>query len=298
MSLLDAGHAAAMEAVREMAPYSPDGATQTPATPAGSEQAPEAATPEDSFTKLDPNALPPEVQPYYKSMQADYTRKQQEVAPFRTLAEETGLDVDGLRQAAELYSALQDPQQLVQFHTELSTALQQQGLTPAEASAAATQHIAETQTGATPAEQNWSDDPEERRIQDLESRLAQFEQAQAAQAETMKREQMQVALVSEMNRQESLVKEAHPDWTQSDIDGVYELSAFYGGNLIDASNRYDEIVSDRIARILNGKAGVAANTAMAPLPNATATSRPNSFGGDLDAAHKAAMQLVRSMPAS
>ncbi|MGE5596439.1 MAG: hypothetical protein ACM3S1_10455, partial [Hyphomicrobiales bacterium] len=151
MSLLDAGHAKAMEAIKEMAPASSAGGdsievaepgTTPTTTPEGTQQTTEGTTPAgDSFTKLDPNSLPPELRPFYTSMQADYTRKMQEAAPFRQLADEVGLDPDGLRQAAELYSALQDPQALVEFHTELTNALMAEGLTHAEATAAATQHI-------------------------------------------------------------------------------------------------------------------------------------------------------------
>lgn len=55
------------------------------------------------FTPQDPNELPEEVKPYYKSMQADYTRKLQEVADLRsqvqeqaTQYEETMAEVDAL----------------------------------------------------------------------------------------------------------------------------------------------------------------------------------------------------------
>jgi hypothetical protein len=229
-------------------------------------------------------------------MQGDYTRKMQEAAPFRQLGNETGLDVDGLRNAAELYSALQDPNQLVQFHGELTAALQAQGLSPAEATAAATQHVTEVAAGGSGTQGEWVD-PEEQRFQGLESRIAQFEQAQAQQQANAEAERMQMALVGEMNRQESLVREQHPDWTQNDIDAIYELAPFYGGMLTDAANRYDEIVSDRVTRILNGKGAVASNPAHAPLPPAIAgVTQPQGFGDDLDAAHKAAMAAARLLP--
>jgi hypothetical protein len=34
----------------------------------------------ESFTKFDPNVLPEDMQQVYRSMQADYTRKTQEIA--------------------------------------------------------------------------------------------------------------------------------------------------------------------------------------------------------------------------
>lgn len=289
-------HQAGLAAAAALPADPAETATPTEATPEGEQATPEAVTTEDSFTRLDPNAIPAELQPYYKSMQADHTRKTQEAAPYRRLAEETGLDVDGLKQAAELYTALQDPTQIVQFHSELTAALREQGLTPAEASAAATQHIQETQSGTAEQETAWSDDPDERRLQELEAKLAHIEESSKAEAEARQREQMQMSLVAEMNRQEAFVREAHPDWQQDDVDAVYELSAFYGGNLVDAAARYDDIVSARVARILNGK-GAAATGTPAPLPvQGGAVTKPMDFGGDLDAAHKAAMKLVRSLP--
>lgn len=272
-----------------------DGATPTEATPQGTEQGAAATTEVDSFTGLDPSTIPPELQPYYKQMQADYTRKTQAIAPYRQLAEQSGLDVGGLTQAAELYSALQDPQQLVEFYGELTTALEAQGLTRAEAQVAATQHIVEQQGGAATEEGGYVD-PEEARIRSLEQKLAGFEQSQAATAEAQRNEQMQMRLVAEMNRQEMVVKESHPDWGQDDIDAVYELSAFYGGDLVTASNRYDEIVSARVTRILNGKGQAAADPALAPFTGAASTTRGLSFGSDLDAAHKAALAAARQLP--
>lgn len=291
-------HRAGLEAAAALPPDPSEGTTPPVATPEGtqSEQGATADADTPSFTKLDPNALPPELRPYYESMQADYTRKTQEIAPTRALQSELGLDTDGLRHAAELYTALQDPQQLVQFHSELTTALQAEGLSPAEASAAATQHIAETAQGTQGGEDFSQLDPEERRIQELESRLTRFEDSQRAESERLQQERQQLAFVAEMNQQESAVRESHQDWTQSDIDATYELSAFNGGNLIAAAARYEEIISDRIARILNGKGAVAADAAHAPLPPAlSGVTRPQKFGS-LEEAHKAAMAAAKLLP--
>lgn len=303
MSALDAGHAAALEAIKDMAPVvstggdglqTPEPGTTPTTTPEGTQSA-EGTTDPDSFTKLDPNALPPELQPFYRSMQGDYTRSKQEIAPFRGIAEETGLDADGLRSAAELYAALQDPQQLVQFHSELTNALMESGLSPAEAQAAATEHI----TGAPAADPLEGLDPEERRVAELEARLARFEEQQRADAESRAEQMRQAAFVAEMNRQEQLIKDQHkddPTFTQADLDFIYELSAFYGGSLVDAHDRYMDGVSDRVARILSGKGAVASSPAFTPAPPAVpGVTRPQKFA-DVDEAHKAAMELVRRMP--
>lgn len=272
-----------------------DGATPTDATPQG-EGTGAATTQIDSFTGLDPNSIPAELRPYYDSMQADYTRKTQAIAPFRQLSEQSGLDVAGLTQAAELYSVLQDPTSLVEFHGELTSALEAQGLTRVEAQAVATQHIVDTQ-GGSPVEQGGYVDPEEARIQALEQRLAGFENERNTAAEAQRTERLQMNLIAEMNRQEMIVKESHPNWDQDDIDATYEISAFYGGDLVAAANRYDEIVSARVTKILNGKGQAASSQALAPLTGAgVATTRGMNFGSDLNAAHKAAMEAARQLP--
>jgi hypothetical protein len=287
-------HQAGLAAAAALPADGTEGATPAEATPEGTpEQA--ATAPADSFTRLDPNALPAELRPYYESMQADYTRKTQEIAPTRQLQSELGLDGDGLRQAAELYNALQDPQQLVEFYNELSTALQAQGLTPAQAEQAATQHIQDTLTpgGEDPALM----DPEERRLADLEAKLARFEQSQQAEAQQRQNEQRQMYLIAETNRQEAVVREQYPDWTQEDIDATYEMSSFYGGSLIDAAARLADYTSSKVARILNGKGAVASNPANATLPPALAgVTKPLGFGDDLEAAHKAALEAARALP--
>lgn len=272
-----------------------DGATQTEATPTGAEGEGAATTPEvDSFTRLDPSTIPAELRPYYDSMQADYTRKTQEVAPYRKLAEDTGLDVDGLRQSADLYAALQDPAQIVQFHSELTAALQAQGLTQAEATAAATQTVQESLAGG---EDLSSLDPEEQRFQALEAKLAGFEQAAKADAEQRQNEARAGHIVAEMNRQQMVIQEQHPDWGQEEIDATYELSAFYGGNLIQAASRFEEFMSNRVSKVLNGKSQSAQNPALAPLPAAVpGLSRGMDFGDDLNAAHKAALAAAKLLP--
>lgn len=47
----------------------------------------QSAPAEESFSNLDPKSLPPEMQAFYKSLQADYTRKMQTIAETRKKAE-------------------------------------------------------------------------------------------------------------------------------------------------------------------------------------------------------------------
>src|SRR4051812_17293053 len=55
------------------------------AVDSGAEQ---GATNEDTFSSIDPNSLPPELLPIYKSLQGDYTRKTQGLAEERKAFEQ------------------------------------------------------------------------------------------------------------------------------------------------------------------------------------------------------------------
>jgi len=74
--------------------------------------------------KLDPNKIPPELVPFYKSMQADYTRKTQALAQERKLIENL-LD-NALSNPAIAQQLMNDPNfvQTAQQHPELAQKLQ------------------------------------------------------------------------------------------------------------------------------------------------------------------------------
>jgi hypothetical protein len=91
----------------------------TPAPEGQPEPEPSPEPSENSFTNVDPKTLPPELQATYKSLQADYTRKTQEAAPYRKFAEQTGLGVDDLQRVLTEYNQFSNmlqnnPAQLVQ----------------------------------------------------------------------------------------------------------------------------------------------------------------------------------------
>lgn len=289
----EAMHTAGLQAAAALPPDPAEGTTPPSATPEGGSTEQAATAPADSFTRIDPNALPAELRPYYESMQGDYTRKTQEIAQTRQLQTELGLDGDGLRSAAELYSALQDPEQLVSFYNELTSALEANGLTPAQAAQAATEHIqGTTEPGVDPALM----DPEERRLADLEAKLSRFEQERTAEVEQRQRDMQNMALVAEMNRQEQLVREAYPSWSQADIDATYAFAG-NGTDLVEAASKLAAYTADKVSRILDGKGAVASNPAHATLPPALAgTTRPQGFGDDLDAAHRAALEAAKLLP--
>ena len=101
----------------------PNATTEPESTPteptAEPEGQPQQEPSPESFTNIDPNTLPPELQSIYKSLQGDYTRKTQEVAPIRKFAEQTGLGAEELQQIVQEYNMFSNvlqnnPLQLVQ----------------------------------------------------------------------------------------------------------------------------------------------------------------------------------------
>lgn len=227
-----------------------------PSTP---ESAPD--TPPNLFEgeAVNPDTLPAELQPLAKQLQAAFTRKTQELAQQRTQLESLG-SLDELSQAAELYRNLQDPGYLQEFHSELTRALEAQGLTPGQARAEAARQIeGSTAPTASLSDQlaRLKDDPElapvAESLNSFQARLDKFEAAQAERAQAEQMAQAQMALAGEIQRQEMAVRQSNPSYTQEDIDAVYELSAFHDGSLIEAQQRYEQIVNNRVERYLASK---------------------------------------------
>lgn len=222
----------------------------------------EAPAVEDTFDggNVNPDTLAPELQAVYKQLQADYTRKTQDVAAQRAQLEQFG-DLSQIQQAVELHRTLQDPQTLVQFHSELSRALEQQGLTPAQASVAATQQIEQAQTppGAQDAltaqlrEQYPELAPLLEQQAAVQARLDQFESQQSERLQAEQLAYTQMAMSGELQRQEMAIRQSNPAYEQGDIDAVYELSAFFDGNLLEAQQRYEQIGNALLGRYLASK---------------------------------------------
>lgn len=85
------------------------------------DDAEETRSEEESFTSIDPNALPEELKATYKSLQADYTRKTQEVAKIRKeseqqakVLEERIRELEKSRQPEVQGSQQLTPQQVIQ----------------------------------------------------------------------------------------------------------------------------------------------------------------------------------------
>lgn len=226
----------------------------TPATPEGQATEEAATDAPDSFTKLDPNAIPPEVKPYYDSMLADYTRKTQEAAGWRNLGKDLGIDSpDQVREAAELYAYLQDPNNMRELYDSLGQYLGQ----PVEPAAATRPDPVQGVDDAFAA----LDDPA---VSDIRRELADLRQQMSQQEETRQQEALQWQLIGEMNRQEAALKEQHPEWGQEDWDALWAASVSTNGDLHAAAAQIEAAQNAAITRLLNAKATAASTPGLVP----------------------------------
>jgi hypothetical protein len=159
-----------------------------------------------------------------REMQADYTRKTQEVAAQRKEAE----------QALEFINALNtDPSFALQVHETLSQALQQQGYSVEQANAAANQQM----------QGNADDlfvDPYMEKIQELENWKTAQEQ-RIREAEASARIESSIAAIRSDN----------PAYKDDDIKDILTMAFAYGGDVLQAANAYKTVTQ----RIVEGYVG-------------------------------------------
>ena len=265
-------------------------------------------TPADSSfmgENFDPASLPPELQPAYKQMQAHWTRTLQQAAPYRRLAEEYQIeDPAQLREVIQFHQDLQDPSSWKAIHQELGQLLEQQGLSPAQADAAATQALQQQAQSQDPMAA-FAEDPEFQPIRsafdsirnDVQSLKAELEQAREAE----RQQQIQMAIQGEHQRQENIIRQSRPDWGDNDVESIYQLSVSMGGNLLDAAARYEAMQASWAERFVGQKESPNPVTAETVLPGAVSQQEQGGEAGrvpTLDEAHTALMAHLRSIGAA
>ena len=223
-------------------------ASQSPSQgPSGDAGAAGNADTQESFTSINPDDLPEELQGGWKQLQAAFTRKTQELAEMRKAYESFGeTDPRQIMEAYEFVNALQtDPRVAMQVHQELSQVLQAQGFTPAEAAQGAQQMMQQQsqQPQQDEFDMSWMDDetgfgvPPE--VQQELNEMRQFR----AQYEA---ERQQQQFMYQIQAQEHAIREQHPEYGESDYDRMYKLAATTG-DLFTAEREYaqwkDQIVS-------------------------------------------------------
>lgn len=233
----------------------------------------------DSFTHIDPNTLPEELRPFHRQLQGDYTRKTQEAAPWRKLAEELGVgSPDEIREAVQLYAYLQDPANLSDFNRQLSEALGAE----------------QPQAAPPPAFSDLDDDldADSPAFAALRNELADLRSALEERDRQAQAQQLQWAMIGEINRQEALLQEQHPEYKQEDWDAIYGIAPAFGGDLIQAANLLESYSSHRVGAFLNGKSVVQETQGIQPAPVRTAEV-PRDLSGAEDPELRGATQEAR-----
>lgn len=213
----------------------------------------------DTFTQVNPDNLPEELKPYWQQLQADYTRKTQQIAEQRKAYEAFGeTDPTQALEALQFVQALQsDPNVAQQVHAELTQALMAAGLSPSQAFATASNQMQgnQDQPQLQPQDPNvWSEDELEFGTDpQVMQKLNQFEQFM----QSYENDRAEQQRMFEIQRQDSAIRHAHPEYTDQDMKRIYELSSWHG-DLFSAEKEWASIRSDIVAGFLNDKKNVPA----------------------------------------
>jgi hypothetical protein len=274
----------------EQAPApTPEGATD--AAPEEEGQAPPEVAPQveqpETFDggKFNPDDLPPELQDGWKQLQAAFTQKTQELAAERQQFEALG-DPEAIQQAVDLYNRIGDPTNWQQLHAELTQAMQGMGMTPFEAQQAATEAM--TQQPAAPegdTAQFEDMDPEvaslAQQLAETRQELDSFRQGFQEQLMNQEAERQYIQALTEIQKQEAAIREAHPQWGDDKIQAAYEFSSFYNGNLAQGAARLEQVLAQERELYLSQKSGAMDDSTRTPattfVADATKVSEPTTL---------------------
>lgn len=273
-----------------------------PPTEAPAVQPETPAAEETPFTHIDDATLTPELLQLKRSLQADYTRKTQEAAPWRKLSSELGVEKpEDFKDALEVYNRLRDPRNWPTIHGELADYMQQYGMTPQEASREASNQLMNLapDTPLDP-EQTYSGDGDEGYSPQIVQMLQQQQKQIADLTNSYKRdkEQQQQAtqlqqVAEALTRSETAIRGQNPHYTDDDIEAIYNLMGD-DGNLVGAQQRYESIIGNRVARYITSK-GTVQMGQPSPVPGAGVQSEEPPRPRTPEEAHRAAMAHVAAL---
>jgi hypothetical protein len=229
----------------------------------------------ESFTGFDPTILPEDMQAVYKSMQADYTRKTQEIAELRRSYEsfsEAGVDPDAALQAVGF---LQELNTNPNFALEVAEQIRLNAGTP---------DVAQSESMIAP-------DVNDNSYDGLPPALAvELEQMRQFREEMLDM-QAQQETMAELEAMESTIRTANPNYSDEDVEAIYSLAYSTDGDLMAAADAYHGIQQRLLGNYLQSKSVPHGAT---PAPSAPSSVPGKSFAS-LDDAHKAALEAVRNI---
>lgn len=250
-------------------------------TDAAVEEQPVDSTPvveqaiEDSFTGLDPTGLPEDLQPLYKNMQADYTRKTQELAEQRkqfSQFDEYGIDPNYALEAVGFIARLEsDPQFAAEVMAQLSPSNEQ----PMVAQQS-------NQDGVPNNEEGYDSLPP--------ALMQELEQMRAFRSE-MQEAQVHQQMIQELEVEEAQIRSQYPHYNDDDIERIYGLANATDGDLLAAQEIYNQMEQGVLNKYLQSKQVPLGATS----PGGAPASVPGQAFASLDDAHKAALEAVRNL---
>jgi len=260
----------------EQAPPAPTPEGATDAAPEAEVQAEAEVAPEPTQTetfdggKFNPDDLPPELQDGWKQLQAAFTQKTQALAEREKQFTELG-DPESLQQAVDLYTRIGDPTNWQQLHAELTQAMQGMGMTPLAAEQAATEALTPAPAPAPDTAQFEDMDPEmaslAKQLQETRSELDQFKAGFQEQLQNQEAERQYIQAITELQKQEAAIREAHPSWGDDKIEAAYQLSSFYNGSLAQGAARLEQVLAAERELYLSQKAGAMDDSTRTPATN-------------------------------
>jgi len=228
----------------------------------------------ESFTKFDPNVLPEDLQGVYKSMQADYTRKTQEVADIRrqmSAFSESGVDPSDALEATQFLQRLNsEPAIAAEFASDIQRRLEQMGF-------------------GQQVEQD--DAPNDVSYEGLPPSLAAELEEMRAFRSQMLEQQEHAEVMAGLEEVEQAIRVANPHYTEDDIDTIYSLAYSTDGDLNAAAEQFHAIQQRLLGNYLQAKAVPDGARAVPGGPS----SVPSREFSSLDDAHRAAMEVVRNI---
>ena len=228
----------------------------------------------ESFTGFDPSVLPEDMQVVYKSMQADYTRKTQEIADKRREYEAfsaAGIDPNEALEAANLWQRMNtEPDFAMSISQEIQNRLEELGYAD---------------------KPEIVDVPVDNSYEGLPPAIAQELQEMRNFREEMLQQQEQQQIFQEIEAAEQTIRTMNPDYSDNDMDAIYSLAYSTQGDLMKAQEAYHSIQQNLLGSYLQAKTVPHGAT---PAPGGPSNVPMKSFS-TLDEAHKAAMERVRNI---
>ena len=269
----------------------------TPVTPEAQVAPVAEGAPEDSFTdRFDPNALPPELLPAYKAMQADYTRKRQADAEAIRFIQQYQ-DVD-LATAVELFQRVQDPNGLIEFMQEAGEYLTNQGLAEWDDGSGDAPFVAPAENNLTQAlDQLATTDPDlaplAEAVKQMQAQLESVQQQTSARLEAEREETAMLQVLGEIQRQENVIRTDNPQYDDQDMEAIYEIASHHDGDLLAAQQSYESMFARRLGRYVGAKDATPTPAVPAGTPGGIPTPELQYDPLDSKSAHQAALETLK-----